>query len=942
MRGQSFTHTSLSQISDTRGITIGNLDNNSFPDLFFSNLNNDNNEFYLNWKDTLIKIISGLGNINDRTNSSTIGDYDNDCQPDIFLSNGGGGAFGSLANNNMQKNAPYANFSSISNSLTSSALHTTSAAWGDFDNDGDLDIYITNFNSQNNQLFQNDGNGVFNSVTGQSLVQNGNNSTSCSWMDYDNDDDLDLFVVNAANSNNELYRQDSSGYFTRILTGSVTNDGGSSFSDSWGDYNNDGFLDLFIANSVNGVNFLYENLGNGSFLKVASINVVTENSYSTSSAWADLNNDGYLDLIVGNGRTLPGNVNRNFVYINNGNETFTKLNNDPIVDHLHSTTAIATSDLNRDGAIDVVMASRNQKNDIYYNQGNSNNFFSCELLGTSSNKMAYGAKVKIKVDLNNNGNPSWQYRELMSNSGGDAQSGTDIHFGLKSATTVDSLLIKWPSGLQCVFTNLPVNGFFRIKEGVCTIDTIIAANYNVTSHLLNATFTNTSTGPITSYLWDFGNGDSSSIPDPNYKYNQPGTYKVCLTIYDDYCRWDSICKIIEICPDTNQLGFTHSAIGRNLNFTDTSIANAFGFYWDFGDGTTDTGKSVNHIYTASGYYNVCLTVEDSCRSKSICKNIQVCNDTILANFGSSATGYVADFSDSSVNATSWSWDFGDGSPVSNSQNPSHIYTNPGVYYVCLTISDACTNNTYCDSIEICLDSLIAGFSFTSNGNIFNFNQNISNASSYLWDFGDGNLSVLPNPNHLFQTYGDYLVCLTVSNDCSTDSVCQWISVCPYNVQADFTYQSVVTQTNIQFTDNSTDAVSHYWDFDDGTFSTLKNPVKFFSTAGVYDVCLTATDSCGNTDTTCKFVSVFIGLDEYEIDAEYNIYPNPVKSMVTVSMPKSITTSTSLELTTVSGKKVITRNFKERVDLDLSHLPPGIYILKLITEGRFFTQKLVKD
>src|SRR5437773_5816887 len=124
-------------------------------------------------------------------------------------------------------------------------------------------------------------------------------STGCAWGDYDNDGYLDLFVPNN-NENNFLYHNNRDGTFTKITSGRIVTDGGNSFGAAWGDYDNDGFLDLFVAN-VNQKNFLYRNNGDGTFTKITSGAIVNDVGYSWGAAWGDYDNDGFLDLFVANG-----------------------------------------------------------------------------------------------------------------------------------------------------------------------------------------------------------------------------------------------------------------------------------------------------------------------------------------------------------------------------------------------------------------------------------------------------------------------------------------------------------------------------------------------------------------------------------------------------------------------------------------------------------------
>jgi len=204
--------------------------------------------------------------------------------------------------------------------LVNDGANSQACSWGDYDNDGDLDLFVANRNNQNNFLYLNNGNGTFTKVTSGSIVNDGGDSQGGSWGDYDNDGDLDLFVANRNNQNNFLYLNNGNATFTKISSGSIVNDGGHSEACSWGDYDNDGDLDLFVANRYNQNNFLYLNNGNGTFTKVTSGSIVNDGGDSQGGSWGDYDNDGDLDLFVAN-----RNNQNNFLYLNNGNATFTKI-----------------------------------------------------------------------------------------------------------------------------------------------------------------------------------------------------------------------------------------------------------------------------------------------------------------------------------------------------------------------------------------------------------------------------------------------------------------------------------------------------------------------------------------------------------------------------------------------------------------------------------------
>src|SRR5439155_720453 len=154
----------------------------------------------------------------------------------------------------------------VSGPLVQSGGNSRGSAWGDYDNDGFLDLFVSNEQGQNNFLFHNNGDGTFGKIVSGSIINDGGASYGCAWGDYDNDGFLDLFVANGpasgAGQNDFLYRNNGDGTFTRITTGSIVNDNASGDGCAWGDYNNDGFVDLFVSNLNGQNNLLYRNDGN--------------------------------------------------------------------------------------------------------------------------------------------------------------------------------------------------------------------------------------------------------------------------------------------------------------------------------------------------------------------------------------------------------------------------------------------------------------------------------------------------------------------------------------------------------------------------------------------------------------------------------------------------------------------------------------------------------
>jgi hypothetical protein len=183
-------------------------------------------------------------------------DYDNDGDPDLFFGSQTMGTPGTglLYRNN--GNGTFTDVTSASQLIVYS--YSWCCDWGDFDNDGDMDLYLGHSNGPN-QLFQNNGNGTFTDVSMQYNVNDAGMTYSCGWADYDNDGDLDLYSANGTGSNDKLYRNDGN-TFTDVASSAGTADNRHSANVSWGDYNNDGFMDAYLVN--NGTeNRLYKNNG---------------------------------------------------------------------------------------------------------------------------------------------------------------------------------------------------------------------------------------------------------------------------------------------------------------------------------------------------------------------------------------------------------------------------------------------------------------------------------------------------------------------------------------------------------------------------------------------------------------------------------------------------------------------------------------------------------
>lgn len=331
-----------------------------------------------------------------------------------------------------------------------------SAAWSDYNNDGLLDVYLNYQVGSTGKLYRNNGNKTFSFVRSFSPV-NG----AVSFVDYDNDGDEDL--VFAGFNTAVFQKQDST--FTAIPKSILNFYSGQQRGTSWGDFDNNGMIDLFIPMDAHANSVVFMNQGNGQFSKSSLFGNDTIPGNTYGSAIGDLDNDGYLDVFasrnretslilrnnqLGELRIMPREV---FINEEDAISPFGKFGG----------MGVAFADYNNDGFLDIFQSIRNitlpvSANRLYTNQTNSNNWIHINLIGTASNKNAIGAKISLKA------NGKWQYRWIESNTGMAAQNDYTVEFGLGVATTIDSLIIKWPLGDIQIAQAPSINQVITVNE----------------------------------------------------------------------------------------------------------------------------------------------------------------------------------------------------------------------------------------------------------------------------------------------------------------------------------------------------------------------------------------------------------------------------------------------------------------------------------------------
>lgn len=457
-----------------------------------------------------------------------------------------------------------------------------------------------------------------------------------------------------------------------------------------------------------------------------------------------------------------------------------------------------------------------------------------------------------------------------------------------------------------------------ISNGFCTNSTSWSINacrlqtsFTSSSSGLTTTFTNTSSGltATSTYLWSFGDGNTSSLTNPTHTYATAGSYSVGLEVYDttsgSYC-FDSVYNYVTLggCPLT--ANFYDSTSGMTSQFF-SNISGASGtvsYFWNFGDGATSTSINPTHTYSSAGAFNVSLTVTDTSGCSVIITNIVGCN--LTANYTHSSTGLTTTFTNTSTGLSSvayYLWRFGDGN-TSNLQNPVHTYATAGTYYPVFIVYDSlCSDSAYSTSVSVSGSGsgcpITASFTPSSSGlttSFVNTSTGATPGANYLWYFGDGNTSTLQNPVHTYATAGTYFVDFRIfdSSLMCQDTALMTITLtsssgCP--LVASYTQSSSgLTANFVNTTSGITSTPLYMWHFGDGSPTvTTTNANHTYASAGTYNVDLMVFDSSGCSDTAYSTIVVVGTSAGCHINASF------VETITGLSVGFNSTTTSSLSL-----------------------------------------------
>jgi tetratricopeptide (TPR) repeat protein len=488
-------HAGLARLTLSGSVVVEDFDTDGFLDLLVSSYDpTEQLRLFRNDEDgTFTDVTPGAG-IAGLTGGLNMvqADYDDDGDMDVLVLRGAWLEQGGRHPNSLLRNNGDGTFTDVTFEAGLGEVHlpTQTASWADYDNDGDVDLYIGNETNGGltapGQLFQSQGDGTFVDVAPAAGVTNGKFAKAVVWGDYDQDRYPDLFVSNLDGAN-RLYRNQRDGSFEDVAPSLGITEPGPSFPAWFWDYDNDGVLDLFVsgydaliddvARAYLGEPFdarlprLYRGNGNGGFVDMAASTGLVSPSAPMGSNFGDVDGDGFMDFYLGTGYPPYHALMPNRMYWNRNGERFADVTTAGGFGHLQKGHGVALVDVDNDGDQDVfeqmggALAGDKYFDSLYLNPGFDHHHLIVELSGIQSKRAAIGAR--IRVDIASAGGNRSVYKHVNSGGTFGANSIQRQFIGLGNAARIERFSIYWPTTDRAqTFVDVPLDRTIQILEGV--------------------------------------------------------------------------------------------------------------------------------------------------------------------------------------------------------------------------------------------------------------------------------------------------------------------------------------------------------------------------------------------------------------------------------------------------------------------------------------------
>lgn len=494
------------------------------------------------------------------------------------------------------------------------------------------------------------------------------------------------------------------------------------------------------------------------------------------------------------------------------------------------------------------------------------------------------------------------------------------------------------------------------------------------------TFNNQSSANANKFLWTWGDGTSSNLQNPSlHNFRNPGVYTVCLISTDTSIMATNVyCETMTVGINTvNCLAdydYFVDMQDTTVHFISQSIGNNLQYLWEFGNGRISFQKNPVQHYRHQGFHNVKLLIRDTVSNCVDMKrklvhvgNIQHDCEADFAANNISATNAVRFFNNSvGFNLNHYLWNFGDGH-FSQQENPDHIYTQPGIYNVCLTAGSIQSNcfNTRCKRIyvgnpgSVCEADFVY-YSVPNSNTIRCFDRSSGNPIIWRWVYGDGTaVGANQNPIHNYADTGIYPVVLEIANlQGNMDFEIKMVNVNSQinTLQVGFAYYQDTSNTkkaagSVEFRGAAYgDPSRAVWNFGDGeTDSSTFYPVHTYAYPGTYLACMYGYDPQTNqADTFCYYIEVAASINELENNKNSSLFvmPNYINDAATIVMQFDEAQEAELNLTDAMGRivTVVNKQYHQKGAHQLywnrNGIPAGMYFLNLKTRDSVVTKKIV--
>ena len=799
--------------------------------------------------------------------------------------------------------------------LDNSQLFLQACSFADIDNDGDVDFFGCHDDGPS-RIYTSDGNGnlTYNAtIINTAPFSNGNANNNSGnygnvWSDFDDDGDVDLYIAHCRQGVNSptdprrinmLFLNNGNGTYTEAAANYNLAFGAQSWSADFGDIDNDGDLDCFITNHDVAA-MLLENVNN-QFVDIYGTSGITNMvGFPLQSIFKDLDNDGFLDIIV------SGDAHK--IYRNNGNKTFTAIAN-PFDNN--TVESFAVGDLNHDGFLDIYAGyaqiyttPSNTPDALWMNNRNTNNWIAFDLEGTVSNKNAIGAKIKLYSSL------GVQVREVRAGESYGIQNSFTQHFGLGQVTNVDSVVIHFPSGIVNKLYDLEPGQFVTVVENQCSLSNVFVASSNP-GGVLCAGQSLTLTAPAGySYLWS-NNSTSQSV-----NVSSTGTYMVRVTNTATGCSATSASFDVIVAPDetpsVSANGDLEICEGSPVVLTSTSASS---YAWNNGGNTesvtvTQPGEYTVTIQGVCGQFTSApiSVTQLSAPAPTVDDNdvyIPIAGTANLTANGSNLTWY-----DQATGGNVLGTGSNFTTPVVTAQNTFYVeelytygggvfnggrvdnsgtgaYQNNSSFYLVFDVLEECTLN----SVKVYANG--AGnrtirLHGAGGAQLQEAVVNIPDGESRI----DLNFQLTPGTGYSLRTVGDPQLWRNAPN-------------APMSYPYAVGNLANITGTNV----TGANTYNYYYYFYDWE---VEAPAK----------------ECVSARTPVTVTVGFVGVEAGELSGA-SVYPNPTEGLLNVNVPASVKGQVNMAVYNTTGQQVMSSSLNSGVrQLDLSGLASGIYTVQL--------------